>query len=81
MIGLVPSICVRLFPVGVRLSNIALPITWRMHWRGALLPVLLIYFSRKLMLSSALLSGVCLCDWHYYGYVVDQFAWFVSHGR
>lgn len=61
VIGLVPSICVRLFPVGVRLSGISFTYNLAYALAGALLPVLLIYFSRKLMLSSALyLVFVCV---------------------
>ena len=61
MIGLVPSICVRMFPVSVRLSGISFSYNVAFALAGALLPVLLVYFSHKLMLSSALyLVFVCV---------------------
>lgn len=61
VIGIVPSICVRLFPVSVRQSGVSFAYNVVYAITGALLPVLLVYFSRKLMLSSALyLVFVCV---------------------
>lgn len=54
VIGVVPSICVRLLPVSVRQSGVSVAYNVAYAIVGALLPVLLVYFSNKLLLSSAL---------------------------
>lgn len=54
VIGIIPSVCVRLFPVHVRQSGISFSYNVTYAITGALLPMALVYFSHKLMLSPVL---------------------------
>ena len=60
IIGIIPSICIRLFPVGVRMSGVAFCYNVAYAITGALTPYLLNYFSTKVSYT-ALLYTVFLC--------------------
>lgn len=60
IIGIVPSVCVRLFPVQVRMSGIALTYNVAYALTGVLTPLLLNYFSAQMSMS-ALLYMVFIC--------------------
>lgn len=61
VIGMVPSVCVRLFPVQVRLSGVSFSYNTAYALTGAFAPLLLNHFSQKLALTPVLyLTFLCV---------------------